>query len=167
MHLGSLADSMGNRLTISAPIEDPSGPPESTTEFFKHVRTKWLEHFVSEVKTRQGKPSTETLDLTDNSLFLQWKDYFAIFSLMQEKVVLALSNSVSVRKYTYQCTCWHETTRLSSCGPISVLCFPTFSSIPLSFVLRKQSMHLSVVLFVFLTHRFVFHFRTLLRMILD
>ena len=77
---------MGNRLTVSAPIEDPTGPPETTSEFFKRVRVKWLEYFVSEMKTRLGRPSSEALDLNDHTMFLQWRDYFAIFSVVQEKV---------------------------------------------------------------------------------
>ena len=73
-------------MIVSAPTAEPTGPPESTVKFFKTVRVKWLEYFVSELKTRIGKAPTDHLDMNDSTMFLKWKDYFSIFSVIQVKI---------------------------------------------------------------------------------
>ena len=77
---------MGNRLIVSTPIREAKGPSDRTTEFFKGVRVKWLDYFVSELKVRLGKSTSDHLDLNDKTVVLKWKDYFSIFSSIQEQV---------------------------------------------------------------------------------
>ena len=77
---------MGNRLTVNAPLKEPKGPAPKTIEFFKRVRMKWLDFFLAELKSRTGRASSQEFDLADKTLLLSWKDYFLIFSQVQDKV---------------------------------------------------------------------------------
>jgi len=77
---------MGNRLTINAPFKEPKGPAPKTIEFFKRVRMKWLDFFLAELKSKTSRASSEEFDLADKTQLLSWKNYFLIFSQVQDKV---------------------------------------------------------------------------------
>ena len=77
---------MGNRLIVSAPYKELKGPSQECSEFFKRVRVKWLDYFISELKIRMGIASDQTFDLKSKDILLRWKDYFSIFSKIEEIV---------------------------------------------------------------------------------
>jgi hypothetical protein len=93
---------MGNRLAVTAPVKEPKGPSPKCVEFFKRVRIKWLDFFLEELKTRTGRKASEEFDLSDKAEVLSWKDYFLIFSQVQDKVDAEMMHEVR--------STWHSAT---------------------------------------------------------
>lgn len=82
---------MGNRLAVNAPVKEPKGPSPKCVEFFKRVRIKWLDFFLAELKARIGRKPSDEFDLEDKTEVLSWKNYFLIFSQVQDKVDIEMT----------------------------------------------------------------------------
>jgi len=89
---------MGNRLISYATNEDSEGPSPKTIDYFKKIRIKWLDYFLSKLLVCKQIE----VQINDKNVPLNWKEYFQIMTEIHNKV--EKENELEKR------LTWHPTT---------------------------------------------------------